>query len=613
MFSKTWQRLSGAIGRSNSSGSVWAFGIIAGLIVPVGLILVGWMVQLLLSGKHAMELSQPMLEQLSVGQIFVLPTAWLNANGSILRGVLGLLVLLVVAVALEAVFLIACHRAALNDSLDFAIDVHRKLFAKSGALAIEYGLSGQQSALRELHLANVPQVREALFRWNYVFPRHLIQAMLLVALACMIQPWFTILAMLCLLLLWLFRNFLDSNLRKNRPVLEERARASGEQLASLCETAPLLAAMHSPDETNQRLEGHLQSFRQSQTLLTDIGVSKMPSMMVGYVLVGVLLMVVWSIRFLDPSTNLHFGESLTMFLSVVIAVLGVLRLGLAYQLALGTEPIADKIASYLEEITHENPAEDAIELASIRDQLAFEHVTFRDSSGQKLLEDISMVLKPRQITAIVASRPVQARALAEMIFGFGRPTSGRILIDDRDSTDIDSECFRKLAIWVAPNGPLVDGTIEANLWAGGPSDATVDLMMMAEETNVSEAILNLVDGLATMVSPTDDRLQPDQLFRLGAARALVKKPALVVAEEPSNRVNSMTEANTTEAIQNVTKSGVAMVVLPQRLATLRAAHQIVVLHEHRIAAIGSHAQLLETSEIYRHLNYIHFSPFEVHG
>jgi ABC-type multidrug transport system fused ATPase/permease subunit len=164
-----------------------------------------------------------------------------------------------------------------------------------------------------------------------------------------------------------------------------------------------------------------------------------------------------------------------------------------------------------------------------------------------------------------------------------------------------------MALWIAPNGPLVNGTVEANLWPDGHSDATVDLMEIARKAKVSEAILNLADGLQTLVSPGDERMQPDQLFRMGVARGLVRKRSVVVAEEPRSRGRPTTENETLEALQQLTAEGAIVVVLPNRPGTLRMADQVIVLHEHRIAATGTHAQLLEQSELYRHLNYLRFT------
>jgi ATP-binding cassette, subfamily B, bacterial len=602
LFSLVWPRLS-QIKRPEILWAVWVFGILAGLLVALLLVMFGWMVELLLIGQH-----EPMPDRLAVGGQFVIETRWLNAGGSVLRGVMGLLALIVVVTLLETIALLANYRVALNTSLDFAVDIQRHLYRKSGALAVQQGLSGQQTALREHLQVHIPKVRDALHQWYRAFPRHLIQCVALSLLACTVQPWFTILAAICLLILWTLFGLLDTAKRKRRPVFVERARTANVQLAYFCETAPLLASIHPHEETELGFESQLHNYRQTQIQLSEVGVWKSPAMIVTAVAMSVLLTLVLAIRFLDtPPRALRMGESITMCLAVTLAIVSLLRLIQCYRKYRAAESAVNKLANYLDQPTHTKPDTESLAPTAIREQLTLEHVSFRDSSGQKLLEDISLQLKPGQLTSIVASELVQAKALAELILGFGRPASGRILIDQTDSSDIDPDAFRRLSLWIAPNGPLISGTIEANLRTSWPNDATVDLMAIAKRAHVSEAILNLVDGLSTLVTPTDDRLQPDQLFRLGVTRGLVKKPSLVVANEPSASVRPTTEGDTLDALQQLKQLNAIVVVLPNRLATLRASDKIVVINDHRIDGVGTHSELLESSEIYRHLNYMRFS------
>ena len=276
--------------------AVWVFGILAGVLVPLLLVMGGLLIQLLLEGQQglARNSSSPLPEQLTVGAFFNLPTVWLNTGGSALRGVLGIVVLVVIVIALECISLLICYRAALHTSLEIAVEVQRKLFEKSGALAIEQGLSGQQEALRDMMFIHVPQARETASQWYRVFPRHLVQSLLLIALACSIQLSVTVLALVCAFVLWLLFSNLDATRRKRRPVLFERARESSEQLAYLCETAPLLASVHDQEDTKLNYEGQLHAYRQTQLQLSDGGVWKSPTMLLAGTSLAAFLMIVIS-------------------------------------------------------------------------------------------------------------------------------------------------------------------------------------------------------------------------------------------------------------------------------------------------------------------------------
>jgi ABC-type protease/lipase transport system fused ATPase/permease subunit len=183
-----------------------------------------------------------------------------------------------------------------------------------------------------------------------------------------------------------------------------------------------------------------------------------------------------------------------------------------------------------------------------------------------------------------------------------------MLIDDNDSNDISRIALQRLALWVAPNGPLLSGSITDNLWINEQPDATFDLMDAARKARVADAILNLPEGLQTLVSPVEGRLPPDAMFRIGLTRGFVKKPSIIVAEEPGPGQGAI-EAESTDALMQLRNEGFIVVVLASRLSTLRSADQIVLLHEHRVQDIGTHTDLLDRSELYRHLNYVRFTRF----
>ena len=611
MASSVWQRLTGLVKNPEYQWAVWVFGILAGVLIPLLLVMGGWLIQLLVVGQHAVAVGNDsaLPDHVTLGQFIDLPTTWLNASGSTLRALLGIIVLVIIVLALECIALLTSYRASLHTSLDMSVDIQRQLFHKSGALAIEQGLSGQHEAMRDMLFMHVPQVREAVSQWYRVFPRHIIQSSLLILLAASIHLWLTSLAIVCALILWALHSNLEIARRKKRPVQFERARAATEQLAYLCETAPLLASLHDQEDTKSSFESHLLAYRQSQWQLSDGGIWKSPSMLIPCSILFAFVLIVMAIRYLDSTNPLHFGELATMSASVIWAILGIQRLHRAYRRRKSAEGAVESLVSFLEKPTIDRTDRKWVHPTGIRHEIVLDHVTLRDSSSQKLLEDISVAIKPGELTVVIASQLVQASALAELILGFGRPASGRILMDGIDWTDIDPEVVRNFSLWVAAKGPLVNGTLEENLWAGFPPDAELDLMAMAKRMHVADPILNLPDGLATIVTPNEDRLQPDQLFRLGLTRGLIKRPSLIVAQEPAVRVKPTTEAETLDALQQLKTADTMLVVLSQRLSTWRAADQIIVLHEHRVAAVGTHASLLEQSEIYRHLNYLQFSPF----
>ncbi|MFO0924138.1 MAG: ABC transporter ATP-binding protein, partial [Pirellulales bacterium] len=306
-------------------------------------------------------------------------------------------------------------------------------------------------------------------------------------------------------------------------------------------------------------------------------------------------------------SQLHASSALIFFGSLfasAYACIRLIRIRTEYQ---ETSDKVQAIVQLLSQLEKDPLVSGQEALPAIQKRISLDHVTLRDSEGRRLLEDVCMDMEPGKLVAIIGSDRLQARAVAEILLGFGRPSSGRILLDGVNTIDVDPLALRGTSAWIGPDGPLIAGTLEDNLHQR-KSASLVELTEAVRDAGVYDAIQNLSDGLTTLVSPHDDRLKPDYLFRLGIARTLVKNPTLVVAEEPTARVLPQVEAETLEALHQMTRRGMFVVVLPNRLTTLRHAHQIVVLHENRVSAIGTHAELLEQSELYRHLNYIRFSP-----
>ncbi len=137
-----------------------------------------------------------------------------------------------------------------------------------------------------------------------------------------------------------------------------------------------------------------------------------------------------------------------------------------------------------------------------------------------------------------------------------------------------------------------------------PVDELIDAV---REAGAYEAIASLPDYFSTLLTDDDDRLKGDALFRLGIARALLSQASIVVANEPAEK-NGATAGETIDALRAIARRGSIVFVQPKRSNTLRQVDQVVLLHEKKVVAVGTHNELLEKSELYRHLNYILFSP-----
>jgi ATP-binding cassette subfamily B protein len=604
-----WPSASGA----SAPASAWlsgALGCLVAVLLPLFLILVSLTVDLLIREHDRVEREG---EGESVAVRLLSPFRSVAERLGDTFGVQDsqqpiVLIVLVGVVALVAIVLRTfAHRMSVLAAVETEQQLHERLFHHSNALAMERGLSAQGAMLKAYRESHLPTIRNAIAQWLDAFPKHALHLVLFVLLAATIHPWLAVAALIAGMIVRTLYLLQRQSFQSNHWLHKQRWVQSSQQLASLAQDAPLLSTIHNTSDTLESYRANLLNYRVAGQSLLGGEKSRWPVVGLTTVVLGTFLISLLALGMLDPRKHLSLGLAVLWGSSVACAIFSAYRLRLAWLSVRRTVPMLDEVHDYLA-IRPSAMVGSNKRLASVLAQgIQVEHVTLQANDQQKLLEDISLHFKPGQLTAVLSPDPFLAKALVEMVLGFGQPTSGRLLFDAIDSKDLSTDVLREASLWVAANGPLVTGTIEDNLWLGSSRDATVDLREVTDKARVSEAIFNLPDGLQTLVSTKEERLSSDLLFRLGIARGFLKKPSLVVAEEPLPS-QSGAEVDTTRALLELRNQKRIVLVLPNRISTLRAADQVVVLYHRGVADVGTHAELLERSELYRHWNYMHFAP-----
>jgi ATP-binding cassette subfamily B protein len=201
-------------------------------------------------------------------------------------------------------------------------------------------------------------------------------------------------------------------------------------------------------------------------------------------------------------------------------------------------------------------------------------------------------------------------ALADLLLGFGYPTGGECFVQGIPLSKLGVDQMGELACWVAPDGPLFTASVDENLRTiASPQVKAVDLTRVLNAAKCDGAVNALQDGVATLISPGDDRLSGDVPFRLGIARALTLKKPIVVIHEPPPSDDQQMENETRETIEHLAANNFIVILIPSRSKTLWSAHQVLFLQNGRLIASGKHSHLLEQNDAYRHWNYMRFSPY----
>ena len=240
----------------------------------------------------------------------------------------------------------------------------------------------------------------------------------------------------------------------------------------------------------------------------------------------------------------------------------------------------------------------AQKLPAVTGTVKFDDVTFRYfSSGAPVLSHVSFEAKPGQTVALLGATGSGKTTIINMLPRFYDPSEGRILIDGHDLRDITLDSLRSQIGIVLQETTLFSGTIRDNIAFGRP-DATMDEVVAAAKAAAAhEFIETFPQGYETPVGERGTTLSGGQKQRLAIARALLLDPRILILDDSTSSVDMTTEAKIQTALDRLMK-GRTSFVIAQRISTVMAADEILVLDKGTVVARGKHADLMEDSPIY---------------
>jgi ABC-type multidrug transport system fused ATPase/permease subunit len=242
----------------------------------------------------------------------------------------------------------------------------------------------------------------------------------------------------------------------------------------------------------------------------------------------------------------------------------------------------------------------AVDATGIRGEVVFERVSFAYDDGPTVLEDVSFRVAPGQMAAIVGLSGAGKTTMVSLIVRLFEATGGRILIDGRDVRDYRLKSLREHASLVWQETVMLTGTIRENL-RFGRSDATdQELEAAARAAHAHEFIVNMKHGYDTVIGEAGNGLSGGQKQRIGIARALVKNAPILILDEPTGALDSISEAKVFEGLHTLQR-GRTTFVIAHTLATVRAADIILVLDKGRLVGQGTHEELVASSPLYRRM------------
>lgn len=224
------------------------------------------------------------------------------------------------------------------------------------------------------------------------------------------------------------------------------------------------------------------------------------------------------------------------------------------------------------------------------------------SSGKPVLSGIDLKAEKGQMIAILGSTGCGKTSLVNLIPRFYDATEGEVLVDGVNVRDYDVDTLRSKIGVVLQKSELFSGTVAENIRWGCEAATDEEVKTAAGIAQAEEFISGFNDGYETMISEKGASLSGGQKQRMAIARAIIKKPEILIFDDSTSALDLSTEAKLHTALRE-SLSGVTVIMIAQRIASVMRADKIAVLENGSICAFGTHKELMETSDVYRDIYY----------
>ncbi|HSR34074.1 MAG TPA: ABC transporter ATP-binding protein, partial [Anaerolineae bacterium] len=273
------------------------------------------------------------------------------------------------------------------------------------------------------------------------------------------------------------------------------------------------------------------------------------------------------------------------------------RLGMIIPALAMASAAGERIFEILDTESEVKDAPDAEPLPPVRGHVRFEQVSFAYFRRHQVLRDLSFEAMPGQVIALLGATGSGKSTIINLIPRFYDPTGGRITVDGWDTQRVTLNSLRDQIGIVLQETTLFAGAIRENIAFGCPQADEAEIIEAAKAAQAHQFILEMPEGYETLVGERGVTLSGGQKQRVAIARALLKDPRILILDDATSSVDTETEHLIQLALERLMR-GRTSFVIAQRLSTVRQADLILVLDRGRIAASGTHQELLRTSGLY---------------
>jgi ATP-binding cassette, subfamily B, bacterial len=496
----------------------------------------------------------------------------------------------------------------LGAGLDVAVRLRRSIHRQTlrlGPSDIE-GQSGEQA----LHLFTdeVDRLSAGVYRWAERMGRDPLQLLLLVGLTVAVDARLAALCLVPLVACWYLTRRESLRIDEVRELAAANATRELRVLTESLEKTRLVRGFGMETFAQEQFQKYLDRFQ--QTIWDGLRAKAWSRRVIRALVVGCLALVLLLVgsKILQPPHEISFASGVLMIAAMAAAwfpLQNLVRLQREHEPA---EQAARQIQNYLNLIPEVGQAVGAKFLQPLSKMITFENVAYATPGKRKLLDGLKLKIPAGRQIAVVASDPLEGLAVAYLLPRFIEPQAGKILIDGEDIAWVTLESLRAETIFVGGKETFLTGSIRDNISGGNATFSLQDVTEAAKVAHAHNFIQKLAQGYETVIGEHGEQLDAGQAFRLGLARAILRKPALLIIEEPADVLDEDTKAMLDDVYKRIAPNR-TLLYLPQRLSTLKRVDEIAFIHQGRLSAIGPHNRIVQSSPLYRHWEYIHFNEF----